>query len=93
MDPFYDLSVGHAGGVLPVSSHSNSSLGQEYLLSDSGALSPMGTASGHGTGSGTGTFSFSSAPARFYILMLDGGRSLDRPWLPTLSAKAKVRVT
>jgi hypothetical protein len=83
MDPFYDLSAylpGHGGGVLPVSDHSNASLGQEYLLSDSGALSPIGTASGHGTSSGTGTSSSSSAPAPTLVAANGSNLHIDLVW-------------
>lgn len=87
MDHFFDLSSllsGHAGGVLPLPNH-NPSLGQEYLLSDNGALSPISNATGQGTSSNAGTSSL-AAPAPTMVGATGSNLQIDLIWDKSVAA-------
>ena len=84
MDTLFD-HFGHPAAVIPVSHGSSSPLGQEYLLSDNGALSPIASASGHGAGSGTTTSNSASAPAPTLVAITGSNLQIDLVWDPSVA--------
>ena len=82
MDSFFDIfsHLGHQGGVLPLSHEHGPSLGQEYLLSDSGQLSPIGASTGHGSSSSTATTTTATPPTPTLVTSTGSNLQLDLVW-------------
>lgn len=87
--PFIDAlhHDAHVGGVLPLAHGNEPSLGQEYLLSDSGALSPVSLATSHQSSfSLHGSTTTSTAPAPTLVTGSGSNLQIDLVWDKSVSS-------
>ncbi len=71
---------GFGGGIIPLNHQDHSLLGQEFLLSDSGALSPISFAGSSGTQGSTTTHTTVVAPGPTLVTGAGSNLSIDLVW-------------
>ena len=74
------FGAGFGGGIIPLNPQDHSLLGQEFLLSDSGALSPVSFAGSSGTQGSTTTHTTAVAPGPTLVTAAGSNLSIDLVW-------------